>query len=68
MTPLVDLGAEARQATGTRLFDRLAGNTVARGRDDQALRRRASTSLLGLVDSYMLPPGQPYPTPPEDGS
>lgn len=40
-----------------------ADTDTARRRGDDALRRRASTSLLGLVEPYALPPGQSYPTP-----
>jgi putative transposase len=52
----------------SRLLPETAGADAARQRGDDALRRRSSTSLLGLVDPYALPPGQSYPTPTQDGS
>ncbi|MBN1174856.1 MAG: Mu transposase C-terminal domain-containing protein [Micromonosporaceae bacterium] len=52
----------------SRLVPEAADEQAARQRGDEALRRRASASLLGLVEPYALPPGQSYPTPPEDGS
>lgn len=52
----------------SRLLPETAGADAARQRGDAALRRRSSTSLLGLVDPYALPPGQSYPIPEQDGS
>ncbi|MDG4785211.1 Mu transposase C-terminal domain-containing protein [Micromonospora sp. WMMD1102] len=50
----------------SKLVPRTAGEAAARRRDDEALRRRASTSLLGLVEPYALPPGQSYPKPTDE--
>ncbi len=47
----------------SKLVARTAGTAAGRRRDEQALRRRASTSLLGLAEPYALPPGQSYPKP-----
>ncbi len=52
----------------SRLVPAAAAAEVARRRDDDALRRIASTSLLGLVEPYALPPGQAYPKPPGNGA
>jgi putative transposase len=52
----------------SRLVPGAAATDMARRRDDDALRRMASTSLLGLVEPYALPPGQSYPKQPKSGS
>jgi putative transposase len=52
----------------SRLRPETAGADDARRRGDDQLRRRSSTSLLGLVEPYALPPGQSYPIPEQDGS
>jgi putative transposase len=65
LAPLSD-GQTAEQPS--RLVPGAAAADVARARDDDALRRMASTSLLGLVEPYALPAGQSYPKPPEDGA
>jgi hypothetical protein len=52
----------------SRLLPDTAAAHANRQRSDEQLRRRSSTSLLGLVDPYALPPGQSYPTPPQNGS
>lgn len=65
LAPLSD-GQTTEQPS--RLVPGAAAAEVARRRDDDALRRLASTSLLGLVEPYALPPGQAYPKPREDGA
>jgi putative transposase len=65
LAPLSE-GQTAEQPS--RLVPGAAAAGMARRRDDDALRRMASTSLLGLVEPYALPPGQAYPKPPEDGA
>lgn len=66
-TELAPLSEGQTDEQPSRLVPGPAGAGVARRRDDEALRRVASTSLLGLVEPYALPPGQAYPKPREDG-
>lgn len=58
LAPLSDGQSEEAEV---RLVPRTAADAGERRRDDELLRRRASTSLLGLVEPYALPPGQSYP-------
>jgi putative transposase len=67
-TELAPLSDGQTDEQPSRLVPRPAAAGVARRRDDEALRRMASTSLLGLVEPYALPPGQAYPKPREDGA
>jgi putative transposase len=62
---LAPLSEDQTGEAESKLVPRTAGNAAVRRRDDQVLRRRASTSLLGLVEPYALPPGQSYPKPTE---
>ncbi|AGL15144.1 Mu transposase C-terminal domain-containing protein [Actinoplanes sp. N902-109] len=65
-TVLAPLSDGQTGETQTNLVARADADRAGRRRDDEALRRRASTSLLGLVEPYALPPGQTYPKPTDE--